>query len=321
MLLAGSDDGVYRLRNLPDDEPTVEQVLEAGRVKRLVSFEHVAGVFAATATGLYHATDATDWTDLEVPREAVYSVGASPEGTLYAGTRPAHVYAASLDGGNPGDGSLDWRDLGGFQDLPSRDEWRLPRHENLAQVRDVHVHPTAPDRVVAGVEVGGVHVSADGGETWTERRQGVDDDVHELHLAGPETVVAATGFGLYRSTDAGRTWSRLDDGLEQRYFRSAFTQDGTLYAGGALANSSTWDDPEADPAFVVSRDCEHLETVDHPRPSETVTGLTALDGQVVAATHRGSVLVEDDGVWRVAGSFPTPGDVTGTYTPLRAFSG
>lgn len=59
-----------------------------------------------------------------------------------------------------------------LDDLPSREEWRLPRNENLAQVRDVHVPDQHLERVVAGVEVGGVHLSDDGGETWTERRKG-----------------------------------------------------------------------------------------------------------------------------------------------------
>jgi hypothetical protein len=324
MLIAGSDDGLYGLRNLRSDEPTdVEQVLESGRVMRVRSLDDVDGVFAATASGLFHSTDSSEWTDLGVPRERVYSVAAGADGDrLYAGTRPAHLYTATLEerGRNGGPyGSLEWRELGGFQDLPSREEWRLPRHENLAQVRDVHVHPDAPDRVVAGVEVGGVHVSEDGGDTWTERKSGMHDDVHELHLAGPAEFVAATGFGLFRSTDAGRSWTRLDEGVDQRYFRSAFSHEGTLYAGGALANSSTWDDPDADPALVVSHDGETLETVEHPRPDETVTGITVLEGQIVAATHRGTVLVEDGGDWSVAGSFPTPGDVTGTYTPLCAW--
>lgn len=322
MLLAGSDDGVYRLAGVRDGgEPAVDQVLSAGRVMRLRSFEGIDDVFAATSTGLYHSRDLREWRTLAVPCEQVYAVGADAErGRLYAGTRPAHLYTADLSpGGSVGD--LEWRELEDFQSLPSRDEWRLPRHEDLAQVRDVRVHPDAPGRVAAGVEVGGVHVSDDGGETWTERREGMHDDVHELHLAGPEEYVVATGFGLFRSTDAGQSWTRLDEGFDQRYFRSVFTQDGTLYAGGALSNSATWDDPDADPQFFVAKDGETLAPVDQPRPDETVTGITALGGQVVAATHRGSVLVEDGDDWSVAGSFPTPGDVTGTYTPLCPWSG
>ena len=322
MLLIGSDDGVYRLSDLAGPDPEVTKAHDTGRVMRLRSFEGLAGAFAATETGLYHSPDGVTWTTLDVPAERVYAVAASPDGDrLYAGTRPARVYAAQTGGDIDSGTDLTWAELDGFQNLPSRDEWRLPRHENLAQVRDVHVHPGAPERVVAGVEVGGVHVSEDGGTTWTERRKGANGDVHELHLAGPTEFVAATGFGLYRTTDAGRSWTRLDEGHEQRYFRTAFSVDGVVYAGGALANSSTWNDADADPELFVSRDGETVDPVDHPRSDETVTGLTAVDGSVVAATHGGWVLRRDSGEWTVVASFPVPGDVTGRYTPVLWFEG
>ena len=318
MLIVGSDDGVYRMSGIESSESSnAEKAHDTGRVKRVRAFEGIEGVFAATETGLYHSPDGGTWTDLAVPTEKVYAVGASPDGArLYAGTRPARVYVARTDDG-VSNGDLEWRELDGFRELPSRDEWRLPRHENLAQVRDVHVHPAAPDRVVAGVEVGGVHVSDDQGTTWTERRDGVDDDIHELHLVGEDEFVAATGFGLFRSTDAGRSWTRLDESYEQRYFRAAFSVDGDVYAAGALASSSTWNDADADPELFVCYDGETVEPVEHPCPGETVTGMTAIDGRVVAGTHRGTVLIQRSGDWVVDGSFPVSDDVTGRYTPLQ----
>ncbi|QLH81160.1 WD40 repeat domain-containing protein [Halosimplex pelagicum] len=326
MLLAGSDDGVYRLPDLDGPaERTAERTLASGRVMRLRTFDALAGAFAATTTGLFHSPDGETWVDLGVPTEAVYSVGALPDGRLYAGTRPAHVYVGEFEYG-AGAGETDdvgpaveWRECEGFRELPSREEWRLPRHDDLAQVRDVHHDPADPDRLVAGVEVGGVHVSDDGGETWVERRgadsEGVDDDIHELHVVGPGEYVAATGFGLFRTTDAGESWTRLDEGVDQRYFRTAFSLDGVGYAGGALANSSTWDDPDADSVLLAVRDGS-AERVEPPAADETVTGTTAVDGDLVVATHRGSVLVRREGEWVRIGDLPVPGDLTGRYTPL-----
>lgn len=68
------------------------------------------------------------------------------------------------------------REIDGFQELPSRDEWCTPRPRNEAHIRRLGAHLDMSSRVIAGVEVGGVHVSEDRGETWTERRDRVHDD-------------------------------------------------------------------------------------------------------------------------------------------------
>lgn len=159
------------------------------RIRRFERGDGPEGLLAATETGLYHSPDGETWTDLGVSREKVYAVGGDGEGTLYAGTRPAPLYAGDAGVGDTIEG-LDWRELEGFQELPSRGEWRLPRHENLAQVRDVRVDPAGSARIVAGVEVGGVHVSEDGGQQWTERRDGGDDDIHGLVVVGPGDYLA-----------------------------------------------------------------------------------------------------------------------------------
>jgi hypothetical protein len=305
-MYVGSDDGIY---TLPPDGGKPRRVLETGRVMRLRRFECLTGVFAATETGLYRQT-ADGWRNLGVPREQVYAVGATSN-RLIAGTRPAALFSADP-------AALEWQDLTGFQQLPSRPQWRLPRHENLAQVRDVHIDPAGPhgpDRVVAAVEVGGVHVSEDGGETWTERRSGVDDDVHELHVVASGVYVAATGDGLYRTTTAGQSWERLDEAVPQRYFRTAHTHQNTTYAGGAMANSSTWNDPNAHPQLLAHR-AEETNRVTIPYSDETVSGLGTTDDRLVAVTHRGHVLKRVGSGWDKLGTVPTPGDVTGRYTPV-----
>ena len=328
MLLIGSDDGVYRVDKSGESATAkATKLLDTGRVKRLRRFEGIEGVFTATTTGLYRSVDGERWTELGVPQEKVYSVAADLSGErLYAGTRPARVYvtesigAGSIDGEETTAVNVEWRELDGFQELPSRDEWRLPRHDDLAQVRDLHVDPGTSERVVAGVEVGGVHVSEDGGRSWDERSYGVDDDVHELRVVDPGEYVAATGHGLYHTSDAGRTWRRLDRSVTQSYFRAVFSIDDTVYASGALSNSSTWDDDDADPALFAYHGDDSLEAVALPREDETVTGMTAVEGDLAVATHRGSLFVRTASDWEDAGTFSVPGELTGRYTPVTSDS-
>ncbi len=319
MLLAGTYDGVYRADGPEFD--AAERVLDAGRAMRVRRFDGWDGAFAATKTGLYRSTDGGDsWTNLDVPREEVYSVLGDPEGKrLYAGTHPAHLYVSEDDGET-------WRELTGFQDLPSRDEWYTPRHRNESHVRSLGAHPDAPARVVAGVEVGGVHVSDDRGETWTERKggvrtseesagssraersDGVHDDVHHVLVRGPDHYVASCGGGLYRTADAGETWTRLDEGVEHTYFREAFAHDGTLYAAAARSSPGTWrGERGADAAlFESTDDGDTLESVSYPGgPEEVVLAWTTDgEGRVVAGTNDGGVIVRSAGEWVAGGRLP-----------------
>src|SRR5699024_1044070 len=136
-------------------------------------------VFAATRSGLFHSADRGEsWTNLNVRRQEVYSVFLNTQNNkLYAGTHPAHPYVSE-------DHGKSWRELTGLQDLPSRDSWRLPRHRNEAHIRSINVPPDAPERIIVGIEVGGVHVSEDGGRTWMERRDGLHDDIHHISMTG-----------------------------------------------------------------------------------------------------------------------------------------
>lgn len=328
MLYAGSDDGVYRIDGIQGGPTETTQVLESGRVYRVRRLDGLPGLFVAATEDVYYSPDGEDWTALGVPTDAdVNAVGATPDGeVLFAGTYPAHVYAfegfdpASVGGGSTDEAvdeaeSTGWTELEGFLELPAREDWGLPRHDFQAHVRSIHSHPDAPDRVAVGVEVGGVHVSGDRGETWSERRDGTHDDVHHLAVGGPETFVTATGKGLFRSDDAGRSWTRLDADHEPEYFRESLVHDGDVYAGAAHGPSPTWPDDD-DPALFVSRDGGPLERVDSPVPEEVVIGWTVAEGDVVGATYAGTLLRETPDGFEVVGEVPTPGDVRGRYLQL-----
>lgn len=113
MLPVGSDDGVNRVTGVTDPEGRdAQRVLESGRVLRIRRLDGIDGVFTATETGLYHSRNGEAWTDLGVPREQVYAVGAGPDGDrVYAGTRPAHVYVARTNGATGVESDFAWNQL------------------------------------------------------------------------------------------------------------------------------------------------------------------------------------------------------------------
>lgn len=299
-LLIGTDEGVSRT---PADEvEPADRSLDGTEVRRLRSFDAVDGVFAATEDGLYRSTDGgSTWTDLGVPEAAVVSVLASPDGrTLYAGTRPAHVYV-SRDGGDA------WERSEAFAGLPGRQDWR-----NLGpvgpQVRALAADPGAPGTVLAGVEAAGLYASDDAGRTWQHRATGLNDDVHHLLALGDGEFVASCGRGCYRTRDAGRSWTALDTGADLfwfTYFREAFERDGVLYAS-AQDRSEARHREAARGLLLESRDGgRRFRRMAFPGSAEDyVNAWAAPDGRVVAGTVRGRVLVREADGWTGVGRVP-----------------
>lgn len=317
MLYAGSDEGIFRV---PLDGDPATAVLDCGRTWRLET-DRIDGLLAATETGLYASRDGDDWRRVPVPDGEPSAVAVSPVGShLYLGTRPAAVYVAPMEDGTvPRDPA--WLELSGFRDRPVSDDWGIPRHDGMARVRDLGVHPDAPDRVVAGLEVGGVHVSDDRGTTWAERNGADTDDVHELVVVSPDEFVVATGFGLHRTTDGGRSWSRLDGGGDREYVRSAAVEAGRCYAGVAPGPSPTWNEDD-DHVLLAGPVDGDLDPIESPRPDEVAIGWAETDGGLLAATHRGTVLRRTAyGDWDVAGQVPVADRLRGRYLPLAWAAG
>jgi photosystem II stability/assembly factor-like uncharacterized protein len=157
--------------------------------------------------GLYRTTNgADDWQRVESPLngQEIWSILVPPAqpDTIFAGTRPSRIYR-SLDAGRT------------WQECRATLRPDCPRILHT-RVTTLESDPDDPRVFWAGVEIDGIHRSADGGATW-ERYSGpglVSQDIHDLAIwrdaNGQRVLLAATNADLHRSTDDGRSWQALD---------------------------------------------------------------------------------------------------------------
>jgi len=158
-------------------------------------------LFAGTDMGVFRWSEASArWTPLPTPTQDVWSVIVHPRNpaVLIAGTRPAGFYR-SMDGG------VNWHALAapGISDFSTV-------NMGPTRVTQILFDPLDDTVVWAGVEIGGIYRSADGGTTWQAMDRGlISADVHGVAvIPSPAGTVmfATTNKGLHRSTDGGANW-------------------------------------------------------------------------------------------------------------------
>jgi photosystem II stability/assembly factor-like uncharacterized protein len=147
---------------------------------------------------------------------------AALDGGFLAGTDPAELIV-SRDAGQT------WARGQSLRELPGYGSWSYPLPPHTPHVMVIVPHPTAADTVYAGIEVGGIVRSTDGGRTWQvigdRRGAAVHPDIHGLAIsaADPSVLYAATPQGVYYSSDGGESWEQRIEGLEPLYCRPIVT--------------------------------------------------------------------------------------------------
>jgi photosystem II stability/assembly factor-like uncharacterized protein len=119
------------------------------------------------------------------------------------------------------DGGDSWQELAGFRRVSGRWLWRWSPAEPpfKAYIIALAVSPGDRNVLLAGIELGAVTRSADGGRTWSGHRQGAGRDCHQLifHPVATNWAYQAAGDGPAVSQDAGQTWHKPKKGLDRRY--------------------------------------------------------------------------------------------------------
>ncbi len=170
---------------------------------------------AAYEAGVYRTDDGgAAWRHLGAyPGNYAHSVLAHPEepDTVYVGSEPAAVFRSK-------DGGQTWEELEGFRAVPEAAAWNFHSPTRASHVRDLRMSPADPQQLYAGIEVGGIVGTRDGGSSWRQL-PGLNDDIHCIGLSRnqPNRVYAATAQAPYRSDDGGSHWELINAGLEQSY--------------------------------------------------------------------------------------------------------
>jgi photosystem II stability/assembly factor-like uncharacterized protein len=182
-------------------------------------------VYAGAQDGPYRSQDGGDhWERLNFPVKdlVVWSIVFDPKNprTLYLGTAPTAIFK-SEDGGD------NWRRLR-IIDPVGMVKMGFP-----CRIIRLAVDPANTNEIYAGLEVGGVIRSLDGGETWddctkelikftekehlqsqlisdTNREGMMDSHALTVSAAQPGTVFLATRMGIFCSADKGESWTEME---------------------------------------------------------------------------------------------------------------
>jgi hypothetical protein len=213
--------GMNRAERGSDGEWRTQVVAQTYNVNCLA--RHLEGrgqVYAGTQeNGVLRSSDAgATWEQIGLEGLTVKALGIDPQHpqTIYAGTKPAHLYISHDGGGS-------WRKSQGFRRIPGRWWWFSPAESPFkAYVHAISVSPEDPSVILAGMEFGAVVRSEDGGETWSGHRHGALRDCHTMsfhHTNGNWAYEGGAGWKAAgaASSDGGRTWSQPREGLERHY--------------------------------------------------------------------------------------------------------
>lgn len=176
-------------------------------------------VFALETTGRIWRTanGGIGWCEMDlshVNERPTSLLAVASTDTVLLGTSPPAIYRC-------GTGGSTWEEVVTLHDQPIAEGWYAPGGGHPA-VRTLAVAPDDPEMLYADIHVGGIVRSTDGGRTWGQAGDALEEDVHEVRTspANPSGVYAATADGFYYSPDHAASWEARKEGLDRPYCRA-----------------------------------------------------------------------------------------------------
>jgi hypothetical protein len=196
-----------------DAESTGAEVVLQGVPTRCVAAIGDRVIVGTQGAGVFLSSDGgRRWERMELPERDVLSVAmGAVDGAMYAGSEPSRLFVLRNGG--------DWTELEALQDIPSREYWSFPPRPWTHHVRWIAPDPHRAERLLVAIELGGVMLSEDGGESFSDHRPGAKRDAHAItwHPVVEGRAYEAAGDGAAWSADGGRTWSGLEAGRDLGY--------------------------------------------------------------------------------------------------------
>lgn len=282
--------GWYRYERSGEDWRPTDRALTFWQMSCIqVDPENPERVYIGTErSGMFVSDDGgKEWlrANPNVPCLAMSSMLALP-GRLLVGTTPAALYVKA---------DPSWQEVKGVRAGAVGGTFP-PNPDFPARTRVLSREDKPGGRLFAGIEVGGILVSDDEGESWSPANEGLTDpDLHQIlpSKKHPGLVVAACGEGVSRSTDRGSRWEKVTPPGGRTYGNAlAEDEDGNIYLGITQDRPRTWTRAgRAKTAIFKSRDGADWELLSENMQGGVMDMCAAPGGMgVLVATADGEVV-------------------------------
>lgn len=156
------------------------------------------------------------WKSLGMEDKPIKAIALDPNNPqkIFVGSKPVSLFMSENEGGS-------WVELETMRQ--TRKWWWFSPADPpgwTPYVNALAVSPTDPDVILAGIELGAVMRSEDGGWSWSKHLRGSDRDCHSLkfHPVDGNWVYEGGGIsGPALSQDGGKTWRKPKEGLGKKY--------------------------------------------------------------------------------------------------------